>query len=84
MEDRGAWAVSLQSVAGRLATPWGHMKKEEGLPHHGPCPNTVIGRVAAMGGVSLDPSESKLAAGNWELGIGSWELATRSTGLGIR
>jgi len=26
------WAVSLQSVAGRLATPLGHIKKKKGTP----------------------------------------------------
>ena len=29
MEVHGAWAVSLQSVAGRLATPLGHIKKKK-------------------------------------------------------
>ena len=29
VEVHGAWAVSLQSVAGRLATPLGHIKKKK-------------------------------------------------------
>ena len=29
MEVHGAWAVSPQSVAGRLATPLGHIKKKK-------------------------------------------------------
>ena len=29
MEVHGAWAVSLQSVAGRPATPLGHIKKKK-------------------------------------------------------
>ena len=33
VEVHGAWAVSLQSVAGRLATPLGHIKKKKtGFP----------------------------------------------------
>ena len=60
--------------------------------HHGPCPNTVIGRVAAMGGVSFIPEhlrwnweqESESGEWNWRLelatgiGTGSWELETET------
>ena len=31
-EEHEAWAVSLQRVAGRLATPLGHIKKDEDIP----------------------------------------------------
>ena len=33
-EEHEAWAVSLQSVAGRLATPLGHIKKKKWYMRH--------------------------------------------------